>query len=128
MTSSTPEKTPGAWLQREREKAGRTIESAAKDLHLETWVIQAIEKDKFSAIGAPVFIKGRLRQYAGLLGVPAEQVLEKYREFNNEFGASHEAANDAVMKLSRSQRSRIIAAVALAGVAAAAGWWLLARR
>ena len=101
MTSSTPEKTPGAWLQEEREKAGRTIESAAKDLHLETWVIQAIEKDKFSAIGAPVFVKGRLRQYAGLLGVPAEQILERYRELNDELTVSQHAANESVMKPSR---------------------------
>jgi cytoskeleton protein RodZ len=126
MTSSTPEKTPGAWLQQEREKAGRTIESAAKDLYLETWVIQAIEKDKFAAIGAPVFVKGRLRQYAGLLGVPAEQVLERYHEFNGELTASREAANDAVMKQSR--RSLPWMAAGAVALAAAAGWWLFGRR
>jgi len=126
MTSSSPEKTPGAWLQEEREKAGRSIESAAKDLHLETWVIQAIEKDKFATIGAPVFVKGRLRQYAGLLGVPAERVLERYREFNDELTATQEAANDAVMQRSRNYVPWLVAGTM--AVAAVASWWFFARR
>lgn len=126
MTSSSPEKTPGAWLQEEREKAGRSIEGAAKDLHLETWVIQAIEKDKFATLGAPVFVTGRLRQYAGLLGVPAERVLERYRQFNDELTAAQKIANDPVMQRSRNSVPWLL--VASVAVAAVASWWFFARR
>lgn len=70
--------TPGAILKRERERRGLSIQQAAEDLHLDPWVIEAIEADRFQALGAPVYAKGHLRKYATSLELPAAELIQKY--------------------------------------------------
>jgi cytoskeleton protein RodZ len=71
--------TPGEYLQRERERKGLSVQQAAENLHLDTWVINAIETNKFSDLGAPVYAKGHLKKYAALLGLPSESVMDRYQ-------------------------------------------------
>lgn len=70
--------TPGELLQQERERRGLSPQQAAEGMHLETWVIEALESNRFDSLGAPVFARGHLRKYAALLGLPESQVLERY--------------------------------------------------
>jgi len=70
--------TPGELLQQERERRGLSPQQAAEGMHLETWVIEALESNRFDTLGAPVFARGHLRKYAALLGLPESQVLERY--------------------------------------------------
>jgi cytoskeleton protein RodZ len=70
--------TPGAMLRAERERRGFSVQRAAEDLHLDAWLIEAIEADRFGALGAPVYAKGHLRKYAILLGLSPSLVLERY--------------------------------------------------
>jgi len=70
--------TPGGMLRAERERRGYSVQYAAEDLHLDVWVIEALEANRFEALGAPVYAKGHLRKYATLLGLPAATVLERY--------------------------------------------------
>ncbi|MGH8177312.1 MAG: helix-turn-helix domain-containing protein [Steroidobacter sp.] len=70
--------TPGELLRRERARRQLSIQQAAEELHLDTWMIEAIEADRFAALGPPVYAKGHLRKYAALLGLPAETVIERY--------------------------------------------------
>jgi cytoskeleton protein RodZ len=70
--------TPGELLRAERERRGFTIQQAAEDLHLDTWMLEAIEANRFLALGAPVYARGHLRKYATLLGLSPESILERY--------------------------------------------------
>ena len=70
--------TPGGMLRVERERRGYSIQHAAEDMHLDAWVIQAIEANRFEALGAPVYARGHLRKYASLLGLSPATVIERY--------------------------------------------------
>jgi cytoskeleton protein RodZ len=75
--------TPGELLRAERERRALTVQQAAEDLHLDTWAIQAIEANRFLALGAPVYAKGHLRKYATLLGLSPELVIARYEALND---------------------------------------------
>ena len=44
-------------------------------MHLDLWVIEALENDEFDKIGPSVYAKGHLKHYAGMLGLPATDIL-----------------------------------------------------
>lgn len=69
---------PGAGLRLARERLGLSQQQAAEQLTLDVSVITALDADDFAALGADVFVKGHLRRYAALLGVPAGDVLAAY--------------------------------------------------
>lgn len=70
--------TPGGMLRAERERRGYSVQHAAEDMHLDAWVIEAIEANRFEALGAPVYARGHLRKYASLLGLSPATVIERY--------------------------------------------------
>lgn len=70
--------TPGGMLRAERERRGYSVQHTAEDMHLDVWVIEAIEANRFVALGAPVYAKGHLRKYATLVGLSPATVLERY--------------------------------------------------
>jgi cytoskeleton protein RodZ len=70
--------TPGELLRRERQRRGISVQQAAEDLHLDVWVVEALEDNRYSALGAPVYSKGYLRKYAALLDLSPEVVLARY--------------------------------------------------
>ncbi len=76
-TAAGPD-TPGGMLRAERERRGYSVQHAAEDMHLDVWVIEAIEANRFVALGAPVYAKGHLRKYATLVGLSPAAVLERY--------------------------------------------------
>jgi cytoskeleton protein RodZ len=75
--SEIPE-TLGQRLKAERERKGMTAQKAADELHLDGWVIDALESGDYVRIGPSVYGKGHLKRYAGLLGLPAAEILEAY--------------------------------------------------
>jgi cytoskeleton protein RodZ len=62
---------PGAKLKAERERRGLSAQKAADEMHLDRWVIDALEADDYKRIGPTVYAKGHLKKYAALLGLPA---------------------------------------------------------
>ena len=70
--------SPGARLRRERDARGLTEQQAAEALNLDPTVIAVLEANDFAALGAPVFVKGHLRRYAGLLGLAEDEILGAY--------------------------------------------------
>ena len=76
----SPDSAAGAGerLKLAREQAGLSVEKVAKDLYLDTRIIQAIEVNHFNELGAPVYAKGYLRKYARLVGLSEEDVLTQY--------------------------------------------------
>jgi cytoskeleton protein RodZ len=73
---NTTQEKPGLQLARAREKRGYSQEYVAGKLHLRVRVIELLETDDYEQMPEPVFIKGYLRAYAKLLGLPAEPLLE----------------------------------------------------
>jgi cytoskeleton protein RodZ len=69
---------PGEQLRRHREAAGLTEQEAAERLNLDVGVLTALESNDFAALGAPVFVRGHLKRYASLLGLPADALLGAY--------------------------------------------------
>jgi cytoskeleton protein RodZ len=68
----------GGRLKAERERKGFSTQKAADQLHLDAWVIEALESGDFARIGPSVYGKGHLKRYAGLLGLPADEIIGAY--------------------------------------------------
>lgn len=70
--------TIGARLKAARERKGLSSQKAADELHLDGWVIDALEADDYARVGPAVYVKGHLKRYAALLGLPAVEVMTGY--------------------------------------------------
>lgn len=68
----------GARLRAARERAGFSSLQAAAKLHLDPRMIEALEAEEFTTLGAPVYVRGHLRRYAELLDAPADELLGIY--------------------------------------------------
>ncbi len=69
---------PGSMLRRAREARGLVIRDVALELHLDEWMLQALEEDDFPALGAPVFAKGHMRKYGSMLGLDTDDLMIAY--------------------------------------------------
>lgn len=69
---------PGKLLRLERERRGLTIAQVAGELHMDSGVARALEAGDFASLGAPIFVKGHLRNYAKLLGMDGEKIVQAY--------------------------------------------------
>lgn len=64
----------GEKLRNAREGAGLSMTEAAARMHVPTHIVEALEREDWARIGAPVFVRGQLRSYSRLLGLPTEDV------------------------------------------------------
>jgi cytoskeleton protein RodZ len=71
-------KGPGERLRSARKAKGIDLGHAARDLHLAEDRLAALERDEYSAIPGRVFVRGYLKNYARLVGLPPEQILAAY--------------------------------------------------
>lgn len=116
--------TPGELLRRERERRALSIRQAAESLHLDTWMIEALETNRFLALGAPVYAKGHLRNYAMLLGLSPDLVIRRYESLSDT--PIVPTPVPATVAPARRQRPSLKAPLwILAGVLAiAVAWWV----
>ncbi|MBM0104622.1 helix-turn-helix domain-containing protein [Steroidobacter sp. S1-65] len=70
--------TPGELLRRERERRSLSQLHIAEELHLDVRMVEAIETNRFDELGVPVYARGHLRQYATLLGLSPQLIIERY--------------------------------------------------
>lgn len=68
----------GLRLKAEREHRGLSSQKAADELHLDGWVIDALEAEDYQRVGPSVYAKGHLKRYAALLGLPADEIMAGY--------------------------------------------------
>jgi len=68
----------GQRLRAGRERAGLSIAASAEKLHLDPKVIESLEADRFSELGASVYVRGHLRRYADFVGEPGTELVESY--------------------------------------------------
>lgn len=71
-----PQDGIGQALRRARNEAGLSVMDVAQRLHMSVHVIEALEAENWDRLGAPVFVRGQLRSYARMLGLPVEQVMQ----------------------------------------------------
>ena len=69
---------PGAHLRNAREEAGMTVDAVAEALLLKSKTLELLEADAHDRLPAPTFVRGYLRGYARVLGLPSGPILEMY--------------------------------------------------
>ena len=67
----------GARLKHAREAAGLSVEEVSARLKMPGRVVQTLESDDWTSLGAPVFVRGQVRSYARLLNVDVDAWLEQ---------------------------------------------------
>jgi cytoskeleton protein RodZ len=73
---------PGSHLRTVREAEGLELSRVAVLLHLSEEKLEALEADDYSKLPGAVFVQGYLRNYARLLGVQVEPILNAYHAAN----------------------------------------------
>ncbi|MGA9853223.1 MAG: RodZ domain-containing protein [Gammaproteobacteria bacterium] len=68
----------GAALGAAREARKLPLHKAAQDMHVGDEILTALERDDYRALGAPIFVRGHLRNYARVLGLSEDEVLAAY--------------------------------------------------
>ncbi|MBT8442561.1 MAG: DUF4115 domain-containing protein, partial [Gammaproteobacteria bacterium] len=85
MPDNEPDKTGGGLGLGERLRSARkaravSLERIAEELNLDESIVLALEEERFDELGAPVFVRGHLKAYAKLVGLPPEVVLDGYKK------------------------------------------------
>ena len=80
---SSPDVLPysGQILCDAREARGLSLEEVASQLCLGVELITALEKDDYESLPPPTFVGGYLRNYARLLGLPENDIIDGYRHY-----------------------------------------------
>jgi cytoskeleton protein RodZ len=90
----------GELLAKTRQAKGLSEKDIAKELRINVLVIEMIECNDFEAIGASVFVKGYLRQYANLLDLSEDLLLDSYNQINPDKNSAP-IVNKAVESMSK---------------------------
>ncbi len=75
---------PGERCRKAREAMGWTTAEAAKRMHLSQSYLLALEADDYERLPEATFVKGYLKNYARLLGLPADEVANTFQQMINE--------------------------------------------
>ena len=65
----------GRRLREAREAAGLSLADVGSRLKMPVRVVESLERDDWSLLGAPVFVRGQLRSYSRLLGLTTEPIM-----------------------------------------------------
>lgn len=117
----------GARLVAAREACGMTLAAAAARLRCDESLLLALEQERFEEIGAAVFVQGHLRRYAELLGVPANELLDRWSARQQERTAPDLTRLPRVPARAVDRRgwARTSSVIAAGLVLAIAAWWIL---
>lgn len=115
--------SPGARLRTAREERGLSIEEVADRLRLNEALVLAMEEDRFGLLGAPVFARGHLKNYAALVGAPEREVMAGFDVGDLPEPTFLPALNHAPISRPRGSWPWLVA-VALAVAGAVTAWWL----
>lgn len=67
-----------AWLRAERETRGIPLEEIARVTKIQIRALERLEDAAFDELPADVFVRGFIRNYARVLGLDADQALQRY--------------------------------------------------
>jgi cytoskeleton protein RodZ len=71
-----PHRSPGATLLAERRSQGLSLGDIARQLKLSVRQVEALERDEYGGFSGSVFVRGFLRNYAKLLRLDPDRLLE----------------------------------------------------
>lgn len=119
---------PGHLLRQAREEHGLSQKEAARDLHLTSKIINAIEEDDFELIPSFVFARGYIRSYARHVGLDGQALVA---EFDAAYGVPNNSAKPMSTIRKGGQQSKpgdtwvkLISIVFVIGLLAASiVWW-----
>lgn len=75
---------PGQRLKAAREEAGMALADVAERLRLSTSIVKALEADDYERLPGAAFVKGYLRNYARLVGLPADDIANLFQQIRDE--------------------------------------------
>jgi len=117
--------SPGLLLRGAREARGLSIEEVADRLRLNVALVLAMEEDRLGLLGAPVFARGHLRNYAALVGASERAVMDAFEAGEVPEPTFLPALDRTPVARPRSRGAWVAGAVVLAAAAAAAiAWWM----
>jgi len=96
--------SPGRRLRAAREELELDIKTVAKKLHMNEESIVALENDNYDKFPAPIYVSGFLRNYARLLNLPAEAIVESYESLGKE---APPILSDLTSKIRRRRRKGV---------------------
>lgn len=76
--------SPGARLSAARKERELSLKAVADELKLDVSMVEALEQDDKAALPAAIFVKGYLRRYARLTGLPEDELVSDYAESTGE--------------------------------------------
>lgn len=102
------------------------VDDVAKELHISKDKVEALERNDFELLGAPVFARGYIRKYARLVGLAEADLLAEYEELASEI------STEPVLKARPRPRREMspgpwIAVIVVVIIAATALWWFTER-
>lgn len=71
---------PGARLSAARKERELSLKTVAEELKLDVGMVDAIERDDMDALPAAIFVKGYVRRYARLTGLPEDELVRDYSD------------------------------------------------
>lgn len=69
----------GGQLRKAREAASLSVDDISSDLRIHVNYIEALEKNNFEILNGPTYVKGYIRNYARLLEIDADPLIEAYQ-------------------------------------------------
>jgi cytoskeleton protein RodZ len=127
--------TLGRTLAREREQQGLSRADVAQRLHMSAWQVEALEAGDYSKLPKGTFLRGFVRNYAKVLGLPGEAVLSLLKE-----GRPHDPAPGIVVPTQNIRfdpigerfsspyvKAAVYAVVAVSAAFAIMYWWLFVK-
>jgi cytoskeleton protein RodZ len=78
MSADSDRLSPGARLSAARKERELTLKAVADELKLDVRMVEALEQDNRDALPEPIFVKGYLRRYARLTGLPEDELIRDY--------------------------------------------------
>ncbi len=77
-SDSSTECGPGERLRAARETAGLSVAEVAEELQLLQSFVRALEQNSYERIRGDTFVRGYLRNYARLLGLDPQEIVDAY--------------------------------------------------
>ncbi|MEW6777601.1 MAG: RodZ domain-containing protein [Bdellovibrionota bacterium] len=85
----------GRYLRAEREAREITIDDLSRVTKINRQILQAIEADDFQHLPPPVFVRGFVRSVCKAMGIPPEEMIRRFDDFQGTHGGEARPADAA---------------------------------
>lgn len=118
----------GEWLRTQREARGVSLGEIVESTKISLRYLEAIEQDRYDALPAPIFVRGFLREYARVVGLDSDEVVNLYLISKPPAERAEELAPSPAPPANRSALVGYVVIVALllglfVGIAAGISYW-----